>query len=383
MAVPSGSETQKPHEVKGRLVWLITGASSGLGLALVQRCLVRGDYVIATARTKSKMDALLPDLFDEVREDAASYQSKMRMKTLDEYLCEPPEKRLHVLEMDVTESAKVIREKVKDVVDGSWGRVDVLVNNAGMAIAGVTEESGSEAMQIVFATNLFGAVNVTNAVLPYMRERRSGTIVMTGSRSAWRNEFAGVGLYAASKAALHSYTETLSAEVRSFNIRTLILAPGSFVTPGIYPPLPPLPPPSSSTSTSTSDPSDPAPAATSDSEDHTPPEEYANRIPAYDDVRTQMIHRMLKMKNDPPARGDPKLGMEVVVDLVRGEGRAGEILRGRGGADDHVEGPEAEEWPMWLFLGEDGQRDVRARNERVGRCLDVWGEVGRGLEMKG
>lgn len=82
------------------------------------------------------------------------------------------------------------------------------------------------------------------------------------------------------------------------------------------------------------------------------------------------------MKNDPPARGDPKLGMEVVVDLVRGEGRAGEILRGRGGADDHVEGPEAEEWPMWLFLGEDGQRDVRARNERVGRCLDVWGEVG-------
>lgn len=88
------------------------------------------------------MDALLPDLFDEVREDAASYQSKMRMKTQDEYLCEPPEKRLHVLEMDVTESAKVIREKVKDVVDGSWGRVDVLVNNAGMAIAGVTEESG-------------------------------------------------------------------------------------------------------------------------------------------------------------------------------------------------------------------------------------------------
>lgn len=166
MTIQSGSETQKPHEVKGRLVWLITGtpssfslvlsvlifvllphsqlapiyvgASSGLGLALVQRCLVRGDYVIATARTRSKMDALLPDLFDEVREDA----SKTKMTKQDEDSSEPPEKRLHVLEMDVTESAKAIREKVKDVVDGSWGRVDVLVNNAGMAIAGITEESG-------------------------------------------------------------------------------------------------------------------------------------------------------------------------------------------------------------------------------------------------
>lgn len=163
MTIPSGSETQKPHEVKGRLVWLITGmssssslvlnvlilvlpayvgASSGLGLALVQRCIVRGDYVIATARTKSKMDTLLPDLFDEVREDTASYQLKMETTEHDEDLSEPPEKRLHVLEMDVTENAKVIREKVKDAVDGSWGRVDVLVNNAGMAIAGVTEEVG-------------------------------------------------------------------------------------------------------------------------------------------------------------------------------------------------------------------------------------------------
>lgn len=84
------------------------------------------------------MDALLPDLFDEVREDA----SKTKMTKQDEDSSEPPEKRLHVLEMDVTESAKAIREKVKDVVDGSWGRVDVLVNNAGMAIAGITEESG-------------------------------------------------------------------------------------------------------------------------------------------------------------------------------------------------------------------------------------------------
>lgn len=97
---------------------------------------------------------------------------------------------------------------------------------------------------------------------------------------------------------------------------------------------------------------------------------------------------MLKLQHDPPTRGDPKLGMEVVVDLVRGEGRAGEILRGCEGAHRPEEGThgtggtQGQEWPLWLFLGEDGQRDVRARNEKVGRCLDVWGELGRGLEMK-
>lgn len=125
-----------------QLVWVSIGASSGLGLALVERALVRGDYVVAVVRTKSKLDAILPSLFDEVRADAALYQSKMRATPKDESFCDPPEKRLHVLEMDVTESEKVIREKIKGVVDGLWGRIDVLVNNAGMAIAAITEESG-------------------------------------------------------------------------------------------------------------------------------------------------------------------------------------------------------------------------------------------------
>ncbi|THH03199.1 hypothetical protein EW146_g10490, partial [Bondarzewia mesenterica] len=194
----------------------LQGASSGLGLALTQRVLARGDRVIAAVRTPSK----LSDIFSDAEKS-----------------------HVNVLDLDVTESYAQIKQKIDSAVQ-QWGPVDVLVNNAGTGLLAITEEGGYEGMMQQLQTNFFGVMNVTNAVLPHLREQKNGTIVIIGSRSAWRNEFAGIGLYAASKAAVHSYGETLAAELRPFNIRVLIVAPGSFKTPGIYPPSiigPPIP----------------------------------------------------------------------------------------------------------------------------------------------
>ncbi|ETW75276.1 hypothetical protein HETIRDRAFT_331537, partial [Heterobasidion irregulare TC 32-1] len=273
------------------------GASSGLGLALTKRVLARGDRVIAAVRTPSKLSNVFSD-------DESS--------------------RVNVLEMDVTEPYSQIKGKIDSAVK-KWGPVDVLVNNAGLGIMALTEEGGCETMMQQMQTNFFGVLNVTNAVLPYLRERMRGTIVIIGSRSAWRNEFA-VRLYSASKAAVHSYGETLAAELQPFNIRVLIVAPGSFRTPGIYPP------------TIVGDP-----------------------LPGYERLRADTEKRLTTLVTR-PNQGDPMRGMDVVVDVVKGEGRE-----------------EPSEWPLWLFLGEDAMSDVRAKIGRITKALDAWESVGSNL----
>ncbi|TFY80834.1 hypothetical protein EWM64_g3173, partial [Hericium alpestre] len=195
-------------EAKSSRIWLITGASAGLGFALTKRVLARGDRVLAGVRNIAKFPTgELPPA------DSA---------------------RAHVFALDVSHPASEIKARVDSAIS-VWGRVDVLVNNAGIGIRAIQEEGGAEYLAQSLQTNLFGVMNVTNAVLPHMRSRKDGTVVIIGSRSAWRNEFPGIGLYAISKAAVHSYGETLSAELAPFNIRVLIVCPGSFKTPGIYP----------------------------------------------------------------------------------------------------------------------------------------------------
>lgn len=150
------------------------GTSSGFGKRLVASVLARGDCVIATARNPEKLRAVFPQ----------------------------SERRLHLLQLDVSDPVEVVQQRVKDAL-AVWGRIDVVVNNAGYGVKAVLEEGGSLAAFTQFQTNLFGVLNVTNAVLPHMRERRSGTVVIIGSRSAWRAEVSPAGLYAASKAAVH------------------------------------------------------------------------------------------------------------------------------------------------------------------------------------
>lgn len=156
-------------------VWLITGCSSGFGRFLVDHLLSRSpnDYIIATSRPRSIH--YLSSLLDPSQN--------------------PHWKRIRLIELDVTDPLSTIEESIRKAIyepfeDGSdragWGRVDVLVNNAGFGPAGTIEEGGVGALEYCFGTNTWGPVKVTNAVVPFMRGKGSGMIVFIGSRSAYK-----------------------------------------------------------------------------------------------------------------------------------------------------------------------------------------------------
>jgi len=278
-------------------VWLITGTSSGFGRRLVSIVLERGDRVVATARSLQKIQDF------------------------------PQSPNLHLLELDVTAGTAAIKERVDEAAK-VWGRIDVLVNNAGIGLPGILEECGVDRLQRQFRPNVFGVLDVTNAALPYMRERKSGTVVIIGSRSAWRPEIRGIGSYASSKAAVHVMGETLAVELASFNIRVLIVAPGAFRTENIY----------------------------SNKFDTTHP------IPDYDETRAKALLRYETVPGKQP--GDPAKAMKIVVDVVRGEG----VAVGR-------------EWPLYLVLGEDAEQDVRNKCMKVFKHLDEWQDVIRDVNL--
>ncbi|KAH9923887.1 uncharacterized protein B0H18DRAFT_451691 [Fomitopsis serialis] len=158
-------------------IWLVTGTSSGLGKCLVTSVLSRGDCVVATVRKPSSLDDLA--------------------------LTEEQKGRLRVLILDITDSEENIRKLIGEawVV---WGRVDILVNNAGRASTkALMEEGGLELMRAEYETNVFGTMKVTNAVLPHMRQRKSGLIVFLGSRVVWQANTPVASSYISSKAAIH------------------------------------------------------------------------------------------------------------------------------------------------------------------------------------
>ncbi|KAK7044581.1 putative oxidoreductase YusZ [Favolaschia claudopus] len=180
-------------------VWLITGASSGLGRSLVDSVLARGDRVIATSRI------LGPILHLNGTND-----------------------NLRLLQLDITAGVDVLRSIIKEAV-GLWGRIDVLVNNGGSCYLGILEEGGSDLLRKQYEVNVFGLVDVTNACLPYLRAQHEGTIVIIGSRSAWTCETIAT-MYGSSKAAVHAIAETWTVELAQFNIRVLLVEPSAFRT---------------------------------------------------------------------------------------------------------------------------------------------------------
>jgi NAD(P)-dependent dehydrogenase (short-subunit alcohol dehydrogenase family) len=178
--------------------WLITGCSTGLGRALATAVLAHGDRVVVTAR-----DA------DSVRDLAEAH----------------PDSAL-ALALDVTDDAQVAA--AVDAAVERFGGIDVLVNNAGYGYRAAVEE-GEEAAQQLFDTHLFGTVRTIKAVLPGMRERRSGVIVNLSSIGA-RISPEGSGYYAAVKAAIEALTESLRKEVAPLGIRAFSVEPGGFRT---------------------------------------------------------------------------------------------------------------------------------------------------------
>ncbi|KAJ6611198.1 hypothetical protein B0H10DRAFT_2057384 [Mycena sp. CBHHK59/15] len=279
------------------LVWLITGTSSGFGSCLVASVLARGDRVVATARALDKIKHL----------DGAS-------------------ENLRIRQLDVADGAERVAAAVADAAR-IWGRLDVVVNNAGSGFPGLLEEGGSALLRKQFDVNFFGVMDVVAAALPFMRAQKAGTIVVIGSRSAWKTELQGIGPYAASKAAVHALTETLAEEVAPLGVRVLLVEPGAFRT-GIY-----------------------------GQAYHT-----ANPIADYDALRAVSAARFASVSGT--EKGDPARAMEAVVDVVRGEG----VACGR-------------PWPGRLTLGDDADRDVRIKCKKVLDHLEEWGDVVKGVNF--
>ncbi|MYS33222.1 short-subunit dehydrogenase [Streptomyces sp. KhCrAH-43] len=187
------------HDNAPGRVWLITGASSGFGRSLAAAALAAGDTVVATAR---------------------------RPEALDDLVAAHPDRAVAV-QLDVTDTAR-IADVVADTV--LWyGRIDVVVNNAGMGLVGAVEETGDRELRDLMDLHFFGPAALVRAVLPHMRRNGSGAVVQMSSMGG-RFTFPGVGGYSATKFALEGLSEALAAEVAPHGIKVLIVEPGSFRT---------------------------------------------------------------------------------------------------------------------------------------------------------
>ena len=179
--------------------WFITGVSSGFGRSLSELLLQRGERVVGTLRTETQR---------------AAFESAV------------PGRSIGVL-LDVTHADEVVR--TIEHVETGVGPIDVLVNNAGYGFEGSIEESNMTDFRAQFDVNVFGAVAVAKAVLPYMRGRRAGHIINITSMGGIVT-FAGLGVYHGSKFALEGISETLAKEVAQFGIKVTAVEPGGFRT---------------------------------------------------------------------------------------------------------------------------------------------------------
>ncbi|MBW4840776.1 MAG: SDR family NAD(P)-dependent oxidoreductase [Paenibacillaceae bacterium] len=180
-------------------VWLITGSSRGFGRSLAEAVLATGDRLIATARKPEQLAALTECYGDQVRTVA----------------------------LDVTD-----QEQVKAAIEAaiqSFGRLDVLVNNAGYGNLASIEETSPEDFRSQFETNFWGVVHVTKAALPFLREQGSGHILQFSSVGG-RIGSPGLGPYQAAKWAVEGFSEVLAKEVAPLGIKVTIIEPGGFRT---------------------------------------------------------------------------------------------------------------------------------------------------------
>ena len=179
--------------------WFITGASRGFGKEWSIAALERGDRVAATARDTATLDDLVAQHGDKILP----------------------------IRLDVTDRDAVFAA-VKDAHD-RFGALDVVVNNAGYGQFGMIEEISEAEARAQFDTNVFGALFVTQAALPYLREQGSGHILQVSSIGGI-SAFPNIGIYNASKWALEAFSQSLAAEVADFGIRVTIIEPGAYST---------------------------------------------------------------------------------------------------------------------------------------------------------
>jgi NAD(P)-dependent dehydrogenase (short-subunit alcohol dehydrogenase family) len=179
-------------------VWFITGASRGIGALIAEAALADGNAVVAAGRNVAAI-----------------------VKRLGESAALLP------VALDVTDETQA-RAAVQQAVE-KFGRVDVLVNNAGFGLLGAVEESADKDVRRMYDTNVFGLLNVTRAVLPTLRAQRSGHVINISSIGGYRGS-AGFGVYSSTKFAVEGITEALHAELKPLGIHATVVEPGYFRT---------------------------------------------------------------------------------------------------------------------------------------------------------
>lgn len=178
--------------------WLITGASRGFGTLIAEQALRAGDAVIATARNPQDITDRLGD-----------------------------HPNLLAVRLDVTreeEAHQAVAAGIK-----RFGRIDVLINNAGFGVLGAVEETSASETERLFATNVFGLLNVTRAVLPHMRTQRSGRVINISSIGGYQ-AYVGWGVYGSTKFAVEGISEALHQELAPLGIHATVVEPGFFRT---------------------------------------------------------------------------------------------------------------------------------------------------------
>ncbi|GAA3096325.1 oxidoreductase [Streptomyces echinatus] len=267
-------------------VWFVTGASRGLGAEITREALERGHSVIATARDASAVLRAYP---------------------------EKPDGLLAVT-ADVTEPAQLAAAVEAGLAE--FGRIDVVVNNAGYGLVGAIEEVSDKAARDLFDVNVFGVLNTLRATLPTLRAQRSGHVLNISSVGGFATAPA-VGLYGASKFALEGVSEALHGELAPLGVRVTIVEPGGFRTDFL-----------------------------SGSSLRVEPASLADYDAGAGPVREAMA------ANDGRQPGDPAKAAKAVVDVT-----------------------EAAEPPLRLQLGTDAVERVEAKLDLVRRELDQWRHV--------
>lgn len=278
--------------MKTQQIWFVTGASKGLGLSLVQQLLLQGHKVAATSRN-----------LEDLRKAVGSHASFLP------------------LAMDLKTEASV-KQAIEQTI-AHFGKIDVVVNNAGYGLLGSLEELSDAEARDNFDVNVFGSLNVIRQVMPYLREQKSGHIFNISSVGGFTGKFGGWGIYCATKFAVVGFSESLAAEVKEFGVHVTAVMPGYFRTDFLTAGSMGLP---------------------------------KQQIDAYTQVRESQAFHQQNMNGN--QMGDPE--------------KAGQAL---------IEVASAENPPLHLFLGEDAYNMAYQKMEAVQKDVEAWKTltIGTGL----
>ena len=270
---------------ENKKVWFITGSNSGFGRSLTEAALAKGDRVIATTRHP-----------EEIKDLVKQYPDTVKAVTLD-----------------ITQAEEI--SSAIDTALATFGQVDVLVNNAGFGTLGAVEEIESEQVRKQFEVNCFGTLNLTKALLPHFRQRKSGHILNVSSVGGF-TAFPGTGIYCSTKFAIEGYSEALAKEIAPLGIKLTLVEPGAFRTEFAGDSL-----------------------ATPD-----------EQIDDYEETAHKFVKMQEEMSGEQP--GDPDKAAQAMIKVV-----------------------ESDNPPMRLVLGEDALKATRQKIETFQKELDEWEDV--------